>query len=211
LSKADPDTGKITDGARTEFRCFSASNEAVFSNVRNARWHNYQALLTAKTAKAMSALLIDGLADTVTRKTKAVRIHVSGDFFNQDYFDAWLLAAQNFPDTKFYAYTKSLNLWVARLNMLPPNFTLIASFGGRHDQLIAKFSLPSAVVVYHPEEAEALGLQIDHDDSHAQAGRTFALLVHGTQPKGSKASEALKRMDLEGVTYSYPAKEAVPV
>src|SRR4051812_39336424 len=39
LSKADRETGRITDGPDTEFRCFSASNE-VRGSVRAARWHN---------------------------------------------------------------------------------------------------------------------------------------------------------------------------
>ena len=36
LSKADRDTGKITDGKHTEFRCFQASAEAVYPSLRNA-------------------------------------------------------------------------------------------------------------------------------------------------------------------------------
>jgi len=50
-------------------------------------------------------------------------------------------------------------------------------------------------VVYSEREAENLGLEIDHDDTHAAFGKeNFALLIHGTQPKGSAASEALKQI-----------------
>lgn len=203
LSKANADTGKITDGPGIKFRCFSATQEAAFRNVRNLRWHNFDLLTKAKDQASMLALIIDGLDRTVTRSVKAVRVHVAGDFFNQVYFDAWMEAATKYPDLKFYAYTKSLPLWIARLGLIPKNFSLIASQGGKQDKLIAQFNLPKAVVVLHPEEAAALSLQIDHDDSLAMAGETFALLVHGTQPAGSKASEALKRMDRENVVYSY--------
>jgi hypothetical protein len=59
--------------------------------------------------------------------------------------------------------------------------------------LIARHGLKSARVVYSHAEAEALGLEIDHDDSHAYASdASFALLIHGTQPKGTKAAEAWK-------------------
>jgi hypothetical protein len=42
--------------------------------------------------------------------------------------------------------------------------------------------------VFSVEEAEAKGLEIDYDERHAIIGRgrenSFALLIHGTQPKG---------------------------
>ena len=56
----------------------------------------------------------------------------------------------------------------------------------------------SALVVYSEAEAAALGLQIDHDDSLAAFGsESFALLLHGTQAKGTEASEALKLINRE--------------
>ena len=68
--------------------------------------------------------------------------------------------------------------------------------------------LKTAKVVMHPDEAAALGLEIDHDESHAiNAGPSFALLIHGTQPKGSEAAEAKKRLDREGIKYAYTAKK----
>ena len=49
-----------------------------------------------------------------------------------------------------------------------------------------------ALVVYSEQEAIDKGLEIDHDDTHAAFGKeNFALLIHGTQPKGSAASVAL--------------------
>ena len=47
-------------------------------------------------------------------------------------------------------------------------------------------------VVFSEEEAEQKGLEIDHDDAHALGKKSFALLLHGTQPKGSEASKALQ-------------------
>ena len=52
-----------------------------------------------------------------------------------------------------------------------------------------------ALVVYSEQEAIDKGLEIDHDDTHAAFGKkNFALLLHGVQPKGSAAGEALKQI-----------------
>ena len=42
---------------------------------------------------------------------KIVRIHVSGDFFNQKYVDNWTKITKMFPDIKFYGYTKTFHLF----------------------------------------------------------------------------------------------------
>jgi len=59
-------------------------------------------------------------------------------------------------------------------------------------------------------EAEAGVLPIDHDDSHAACpslrGDDFALLLHGTQPKGTEAAEALKALRKSGTKHSYSRK-----
>lgn len=47
-------------------------------------------------------------------------------------------------------------------------------------------------VVYSQAEANALGLEIDHDDSHCFADGPFALLIHGMQPAGSNAMAAVQ-------------------
>ena len=78
---------------------------------------------------------------------------------------------------------------------------LTASYGGTHDHLIEEFNLRSAKVVFSEAEAAELGLEIDHDDSHAAVtprDNSFALLIHGTQPKGSAASVALKELKGQG-------------
>jgi hypothetical protein len=53
-----------------------------------------------------------------------------------------------------------------------------------------------ALVVFSEQEAIDKGLEIDHDDTHAAFGKeNFALLIHGTQPKGSAASIALSAIN----------------
>ena len=48
LSKADRETGKITDGAETEFRCFAASSESQYKNTRAMVWRNFDAIRSVK-------------------------------------------------------------------------------------------------------------------------------------------------------------------
>jgi hypothetical protein len=88
------------------------------------------------------------------------------------------------------------------------NFILTASYGGRGDHLISELGLRSTTVVYSEAEAEKLGLAIDHDDSHAARpslrNQDFALLIHGTQPKGTAAAAALKALKGKG---SYSRKK----
>lgn len=215
LSKSDRVTGKIRDGKETVFRCFSASQEALYKNVRESRWRNFDALRAIAhshdtgnhSAVAMAAEIMDGLP----KKANIVRIHVAGDFFSQDYFDAWALVAKYNPNTLFYAYTKSLDYWVNRLGTIPKNFVLTASWGGRHDYLIETYGLRHARVVYSEAEASNMGLEIDHDDSHAMAdGPAFALLIHGVQPKGSKASVALSTLKKAG-KHGYNKKNRLPL
>jgi hypothetical protein len=122
-----------------------------------------------------------------------VRIHVSGDFFSETYFKAWLNVAINNPRIVFYAYTKSLNFWVKHKRVIPKNFRLTASKGGKLDSLIVKHRLKYAEVVFSTEEARRKGLEIDHDDSHAiKSKKPFALLLHGTQKANTTAAQAWK-------------------
>ena len=143
--------------------------------------------------------IADLLESMLPKKFDIMRVHVGGDFFNQAYFDAWLEVARRMPDKHFYAYTKSLNYWVARLDVIPSNFVLTASYGGKHDALIVEHGLKYAEVVYSEEQADAMQFEIDHDDYHAAFGKeNFALLIHGTQPKGSMASQALQELKRRG-------------
>jgi hypothetical protein len=187
---------KIKDGPKTKFRCFSASQEVQYTGVYNRRSKNYKILKPLSTSS-----MVDLLAEAMPKKTGIVRIHVAGDFFNQKYFDAWVSMANRFPHILFYAYTKSLRYWVARLDEIPYNLVLTASMGGREDYLADDYSLRKTHVIFSENEAATMGLEIDHSDEHAAVPEwrenDFALLIHGTQPKGSDAAVALK--ELKGV------------
>lgn len=209
LAKADRETGKIIDGKDQKFRCFSAVSETRPA-VRLQRWHNYMLLNQAKTKEAMEALIVESFP----RGAKILRLHVGGDFFNQAYFDAWVDVAKRFYHCIIYAYTKSVHFVKAHNGKLPDNFRITLSTGGKYDHLIEANDLEGdegsqygiAEVLGHPEEATEKELEVDHDDSHAIAGKKhFALLLHSMQPAGSEAAEKVRRMRKEGVKFSYPS------
>lgn len=187
FAKADKTTGKLTGGPNSRFRCFAATGEARITVVRQARWRNFELLQRAKT--------VQGMADLIDRSLPVgvpfVRIHVSGDFFSETYFKAWLNVAANNPKIVFYAYTKSLHFWVKHKKSIPKNFRLTASKGGKMDFLISEHRLKYAEVIFSEQEAIDKGLELDHDDSHAIEGKKpFGLLLHGIQPAGTDASKA---------------------
>jgi hypothetical protein len=203
LSKATLDSytnkRKVVDGPNTKFRCFSASQEAQYTNVYNSRSHNFREL---NEHPKNDWHMADMLRDSMPKNLGICRIHVAGDFFNKHYFKAWMFIAQTHPDQLFYAYTKSLRYWIDNRDDVPDNLILTASYGGRDDHLIATEGLRSAIVVFSEEEAERIGAEIDHDDSHAARpslkNQSFALLLHGTQPAGTEAATALKELKGQG-------------
>ena len=187
----------IVDGPENEFRCFSASQEVQYTNVYNSRKHNFDALRGLHLND-----MIHELNQSMPDNLGICRIHVAGDFFSPDYMFAWINMAMMHSDRLFYAYTKSLSYWLKYQEYTDKvdNFVLTASYGGRNDNMIAEHNLRSAKVVF--SESEAGDLDIDHDDSHAARpslkNQDFALLIHGTQPKGTTAAEALKALKGKG-------------
>jgi hypothetical protein len=158
----------------------------------------------------MAALILESLP----ARAKMVRLHVSGDFFSDNYVLAWMDAAKVKSETLFYTYTKSLPIWLRRRSSVPINFKLTASEGGRHDDLIESESLKSARVLFSIEEERELNLEIDHDDSHAYASdKSFALLLHGNQRKetlAAKAVSALRRAGHKGYSKKARKKQRHP-
>ncbi len=188
LSKANRETGKIQDGPDTEFRCFQASAEAVYPSLRKAVWYNFD--LIKQASKDGAEAIADLICESLPKKFDVLRVHVGGDYFSKVYLQAWVIVAMRHPDKVFYSYSKSLHFFADVVR--PDNLVLTASRGGKFDELIDLNGWKEAVVVFSEQEAIDKGLEIDHDDSHAAFGfKSFALLLHGTQPKGSTASAAL--------------------
>lgn len=181
LSRADRKTGKITDGKNCQFRCYAASGEWL-SVVRNARWYNYELLKASDN-------MVDLILSSLPRNARIIRIHSSGDFFSDAYFNAWLEVAKVRSDIQFFAYTKVLKYVQAEK---PSNLSIVYSIGGKDDAL--RTTEPACYVVKNEAEAEALNIkvacpspEVADDYDFILRGESFAILLHGTQPAGSKA------------------------
>ena len=192
---------KLVDGPHTQFRCFSASQEVAYPNVYNLRKHNFDII------KAMRGPVqcLQMLQNSLPHNVGILRYHVGGDFFKMAYLKAAVKLAELRPDVLFYAYTKSLqflqqiDMANPEWGMIRPNFMITTSCGGKYDPLIDELGVRTAKVVFSEAEARKLHLSIDHDDSHAaRPGGSFALLLHGVQPKGSEASKALVQLKGKG-------------
>lgn len=72
------------------------------------------------------------------RNLHAIRWHDSGDFFSKDYYMLIRDVMLSLPNVKFYAYTKSINLFrnLEEDGLIPQNFTYVFSFGGKLDDKI---------------------------------------------------------------------------
>jgi hypothetical protein len=179
-----------------DLRCFAASREAQYPNLRNLRWSNRDLLQQFKgDITGMTELILRSLEyyEHNTKKIRIFRIHDSGDFYSQEYFDAWVATAKQRSDILFYAYTTSIPYWVERMEDLPRNFRLIASKGGKADDLIEKHNLRQVVVVNELNDAIKQRLPVDVNEFLAIfSDKDFALLVHNTQAAGSKGARAKK-------------------
>lgn len=160
LVKVDRETGKF-DNKSNAYRCYSAMQER-FPAVREHRWKNFD-------------FVRKGGVPEIPAKAKAVRIHMSGDFYSQDYFDMWLDICRKNKNVEFWSYTKSLPYWVNRIDEIPSNLILTASRGGKHDFLIEQNNLKNVEVIKKIEQAK--GRPIDTCDDQARIpGVNFCLL-----------------------------------
>jgi hypothetical protein len=201
LAKADRITGKVTDGPDASHRCFGASCEARSTALRKLVWGNADQILNAvkRGPKAIADLIDNSMPDW----SGLVRIHsTGGDFFTKSYLQGWLEVARRRPGkiiefngkkqvvgTVFYAYTRMIPFFIG--TELPKNFFITASVGGLYDDKIPESGLKCVHTLFRESDAAALGLEIDHDDTHAWAGtKDFALIIHGTQPAFFEASRA---------------------
>jgi len=167
LVKVDRHTGKFENKSNA-YRCYAASAER-FPSARNSRWSNFE-------------LVKSGNQPALPKDAKAIRIHASGDFFNQPYFDMWIDIAKANPVIEFWAYTKSLKYWVQRIGSIPQNLELTASYGGRNDELIAQHNL-KFVRIYKSKKDVPDGIPIDTNDDCARSKsiKEFALIDNYTK------------------------------
>ena len=107
--------------------CYACKAERVYPSVLPARERNFEE--SKKDGFAMNmAYTILSIASRSKKPAIIVRIHESGDFYNREYMEKWLLVMELCkvdPRIRFIAYTKSFKFFDGVA--LPYNFSLRAS------------------------------------------------------------------------------------
>jgi hypothetical protein len=76
--------------------------------------------------------------EIISKRADVIRIHDAGDFYNVRYINKWFEIANELPEVRFYAYTKSISLFKldAIKDIIPENMDIIFSEGSKTDSLI---------------------------------------------------------------------------
>ena len=184
----------------TEFTCYSATLEALYPSLYNLTRHN-TSLLNEYIKKDNFNGLVECLNVSLNKKRSKninlVRWNQSGDIYTRFELEALKEVCNLNKDLTFYFYSKNLILFPTNRS-IPNNMKVTASYGGKYDYLIDRgYFKRFSKVVFSTNEAKLFNLPIDTDDTHAyedKGANGFALLLHGTQEKNTKASEALKEI-----------------
>jgi Gene product 88 len=174
--KTCPRAGKCLDF------CYASTGMYGFPAVRNHCAENHALALSDAFVDTINAELAETKRNG-ERKVDVLRIHSSGDFFSEEYCNAWADICDANPGVTFYAYSKSWKMVESSNLANCENFTCIPSMGGKDDAELA--GRPCARVVpegYEVGSGEALG---DDDDmnnlSNFLMGNTICLEVHGAR------------------------------
>jgi len=107
--------------------CYAQKGAYSWSNVKPAFEKRYEITKTDNFINLMND-------EIKKKKVDFLRIHDSGDFYSKSYIQKWFNIANDNPNVKFYAYTKSFILFQGLT--IPDNLDIIFSEGGKHDKLI---------------------------------------------------------------------------
>ena len=154
--------------------CYARQGRYLMPNVAASREFNLAAV------RGDLSLFITQASEDLTRITnKIVRVHDSGDFFSQEYLDAWFTIARRQPKKRFYAYTKSLHLDWSRK---PKNFQLVQSIGGVLDAQVNTRLSHSRIFATEKDRRLAGYVNGNANDGPAIRGeRKIGLVYHGNK------------------------------
>ena len=206
--------------------CYARSGRYLFGNVKKAHTRNLDRYLINReqwkadmiTELQAKRFRPTGVAHEVSwpvrsdfawwqsTGARSVRIHDAGDFFDDQYLRDWLEVAAATPDVVFYAYTKSVTMYRAAeaLGLVPANFVVIFSMGGRQDELVDRMRERTAMTTSSPLEAlEAAGCT-DQEESDLMAallpttriGIVANGIPHFKKKQGSKTFSELQETGL---------------
>lgn len=134
------------------------------------------------------------------RKVYAIRWHDSGDVYSRAYFMVLKSIMDACPEVNFYAYSKFVPLFkkLEAEGMLPSNFTVIYSEGGKFDHLIDKSKDRHSHVFSTEEDCLAAGYTQTNIVDLPATDRTvmkIGLVVHGPIVYDKKMTKAVAEMN----------------
>lgn len=92
--------------------CYGRNAQELFKRVYNCRKRNYEECIKSEFVSSMIQIIDYNLVrKKYLNKTIIFRIHETGDFFTQEYFDKWVEITNHYKGNDniiFQAYTKSL-------------------------------------------------------------------------------------------------------
>jgi len=143
--------------------CYARTNTYRFSNVLAAHTRNLELVVTDLASWEQS--MIEELTHRRYRQ-KWVRIHDAGDFFSDEYLEAWLRIVTVTPDVTFYAYTREVSRFrrCVEQGQRPDNFLYLFSLGGKEDKLIDLVADRHCDVFPSLEAATVAGYSSQHED-----------------------------------------------
>jgi hypothetical protein len=168
--KTCPNAGACAKG------CYALAGAYLFSNVAQA----FERRLAVTQSSEFVELM---LKEIDLNKAERIRIHDSGDFYNEEYLDKWLSIIKARPRVQFYAYTKMVSLFKRRLKDIPSNFKVIFSFGGTEDKLIDVKRDRHSLVFTSLKELKSRGYAnaSEQDDIALGTNPRIGLVYHGTK------------------------------
>jgi curved DNA-binding protein CbpA len=163
--------------------CYAGKLEKIYKGVRETLIHNWN-LLKDEDIQGMYSLLSDMIAefktDCVKRNAKMLfRIHWDGDFFSDEYAQAWRLVIEEQPDIQFWVYTRVKSAALILKDI--PNLSLYYSTDSEN-------------------KAIGIGLKTEHGIRLAYLAKNFAMgqadMKALTSKPGAKCPENAKRISL---------------
>ena len=117
------------------FKCYALQSQKQYIYSYMFRYLN--TILAKNYTDILKDIIITQIKSAKSKNI--IRIHSSGDFFTQDYIDMWNCIIGQFPNKKFYAYTKRLNDFNFTDIQKNKNFNLINSFVSLDGQSVINY------------------------------------------------------------------------
>lgn len=180
--KAKDGTVTCPNASKCVVGCYAKQGAYIWNNV--SKVHNAKLSLTK--LPDFDSIMINAIQSKLKKdKTVFIRIHDSGDFYSLDYTLTWFRIMKHFKgqNVKFYAYTKQVETFKDLKELIPDNFTVIFSYGGKQDNLINPETDRHSLVFESETELESQGyINASKDDLKAiTQNHRVGLVYHGTK------------------------------